>query len=171
MTSWQEASPVDARHASHGPGPAFCSQWLLRDCHCLTPKLQCIALAWMNSAAEKVDHLLKKVMATRSLPFHCPDYGSSPDFRDFLQHPLMLLVLSANLCYFFQLVIPKSCSLGTATWQTGHHPWYLPMTGWCYVRSSFKAALFLRGICGLCSLQWIFTREENHCISPSYPSW
>lgn len=35
----------------------------------------------------------------------------------------------------------------------------------------FQSSSFLRGICGLCSLQWIFTTEENHYISPSFPSW
>lgn len=111
-------------------------------------------------------------MAIRSLPFCCSD-GFFPDSKQFLQHPLVLSVLSTNLCYFLQLVIPKSCSLGTATWQTGQHPWYFPMTDWSYVLFQSRSLKWFlwRGICGLCSLQWIFTTRKKHCINPSLPSW
>lgn len=40
----------------------------------------------------------------------------APKSRNLLQHPLVLSVLSTNLCYLPQLVITTSCSLGTATW-------------------------------------------------------
>lgn len=111
-------------------------------------------------------------MAIRSLPFCCSD-GFFPDSKQFLQHPLVLSVLSTNLCYFLQLVIPKSCSLGTATWQTGQHPWYFPMTDWSYVLFQSRSLKWFlwRGICGLCSLQWIFTTRKKYCINPSLPSW
>lgn len=57
------SKPSSCKACQLGPGPpSLCCQWLPSYSHCLTPNLQCIVPAWMRSAAEKVGHLLKKVM-------------------------------------------------------------------------------------------------------------
>lgn len=147
MSSWQKASPVAARHASlvlaHLLSAVSDYQVTATVLH---PTYSALSQHGWSQLLRKLVTFLRRLCTSevylfiRSITAPLPTQGTLPSIPWYFQYSPLIYI--TYLSWSSSQAVLTLCVLSLPPDRLAIPPWYQSMTGWCSVRSSFKAALF-----------------------------